>query len=447
MSRLAPGAPALAMLMACGSLVSLDPPEPSSSGSTATGSSGTSTSTSADGSTTVTPADSTTAATPDLPPPGSCPQGCALELNQVWSWDAEPLPADPLPVERSISAIVRTLDDEFVIADHRDGQPWISRVTNDGVELWSIPADLSCDCRITSLAITDDGQLLVGAEGTFFGRTNVFAIARYDLFLPSLEWLTWDILYQFTEHPPRVGSIVTIDDAFVGLLVVEADIFGDPTTHETLELLLFQERSFWSRFPIDSQPYSEVAWRPLGRTTPNGGLVVGLTDTSGSQDDGYLVWLGPGGAAPIAVEPLPSPPEAMDLGAGWTTFVAGHERSSPREVSLHVSRTLSVLPLDWTHTESIPTTSDRTPALVADCEGGAIAALRVTTGPTEPPALALVRVADDGSLSGSTTLPIPADAAAQPVFLALDSKDDLMIATLVEGELHLEKHSRGCQCD
>lgn len=389
---------------------------------------------------------------PDLPdpdPPGSCPADCELVLSEVWRWDEDPASVDPPPAERRITELVRTLNDAIVIAEVRDGLPWLTRVSKSGTLLWSrsLQSEFGClSCEITGMVATEDGKLLVAAGGEFGPSFPVVLIGKLELSRGNFEWSNWDFLSQFTVHSPRTGSLFVFDEVYSGVLVIESNYYGDPYTTEALELFLFETAFFSDRFFIDSQPYSEQPWRPLGRRTADGAIAVALTDTAGSQADGYLVWLDPIEKQPIEVELLPSPADDLVLGASYDALTVGHDAASTRQLSVYVSRAPSSLPLDWVHTQTVPTTSASAPALAVDGTGRPIVATRITGPDPEDAALSLSRLALDGIPEWTTTLPLATDASARPVRLVVDSLDAIELVTLVDGRLHVEKRQQDCQC-
>lgn len=442
---------------ACGAPVSLDT-RPASSSSTATSTTdGTDDGTSS-GPGAMTSPPSTDLLGADLPAPGrpgTCSADCELTLNEAWSWEEGPDDLDPPPTERQISATIQASNDALVVAERHDGLPWLTRISDAGVVLFSRPIATELDgcgfgtgCEITDLFITETNKLMVVAESNIAPEFSALQIGQFDLFQATFDWSNWFGLSSYLpDERPRVGSTFAIDSNRTGVLVVESNEFANPFTSEALELFIIEEAFNLTRVFIDSQPYTGSTWRPWGAMTDDGAIAVALTDTTGAQDDGYLVWLEPLDLQPVEVEPLPRPADIVMRGSGYDVFTVGHAAVSQQQVSAYVSRAQPGLPLDWVHTAALPSTSASAPALAIDSAGRAIMATRVTDTEPEDTALMISRLDLDGTPEWTTTLPLAADASARPVFLDADSTDALTISTLVQGRLHVAKYQQDCQCD
>jgi hypothetical protein len=113
---------------------------------------------------------------------------------------------------------------------------------------------------------------------------------------------------------------------------------------------------------------------------------------------------------------------------------------------LHAAALPHAEPAAWLQAIDAPGPTTGAPALVIDAEGSSTLALRTLDEETGEPAVMLVRLAPDGSPAWSSTLPVPASDSPTPVALAL-ADDDLVLATIVDERLHLERREQGCRCD
>ncbi|MEM9460192.1 MAG: hypothetical protein AAGF11_38805 [Myxococcota bacterium] len=444
------------VLGACGAPVSLDT-RPASSSSTATSTSDATDDRTSSGLGSTTSPTSTDLPGVDLPGPGrpgTCPEDCELTLSEAWSWEEGPDDLDPPPTERQISATIRAPNDALVVAENHDGVPWLTRISDAGVVLFSRSiAELDgCNfgqgCEVTDLSITESGRLIVVAQSDITPDLSALHIGQFDLFLATFYWTNWFPLAAYVpDQRPRVGSTFVIDSTRNGVLVVESNEFGNPFTTEALELFIIEESFGLTRVFIDSQPYGDRAWQPWGAMTDDGGIAVALTDTTGARDQGYLVWLDPLDQQPVEVEPLPRPADLVTRGSGYDVLTVGHAAVSQQQVSVYVSRAQPGLPLDWVHTAALPSTSASVPALTIDSAGRAIVATRVTGTEPEDTAIVLSRLDLSGKPEWTTTFPLATDPSERPVFVDADSTDALMLSTLVQGRLHVAKYQQDCRCE
>lgn len=443
------GAVGLLLGSGCGATVSLD-----AIGTAATGSSST-TGTTSTGSHTTTHGSSASESdappdvpTPDVPgppppPPGACPAECAVELPLVWAWD-ERLP--PTTSERRVSAMVRTVDGSLVVAERRDTQVWLTQVEADGSFAWTAPMVLGCDCEVVDLAIGKDGELVLLGEGSVGNGVQILVLGNYLLlgFTAPLEnWMTWDIVYGTLERDARVGSAIPLDDGGVAVLVVEVGLTPEPLVKDWFQVYYYALGTQQSLSLLDTQLAADPPRRPRGVALPDGRIAMTLPSSGAASTGDHVLFVHPVQGHVSGIEGLPGPADVIAAGLDGAVVVAGTLPGSPAQRVLHAAGLPLADPPAWTLATDVPTTAAHAPAVVVDAEGSATVALWT---PREAE-LALWRLAADGTLVWSTTLPLAASDSSLPVALSLAHDGDLVLAAIVDGRLHLERREQACRCD
>lgn len=443
-------ATALELASGCGSTASLDVGPPPSTGMSTTDAPNAGAPTSADDSTTTgseTPSDVPIADLPDLPTPGSCPAACEVELPLVWSWEDDPTNDTP---GRRLSAMMWAPDGTLLVADLRNGEPWLTRSTRDGALVWSLPFYFECDCEIVELGFSTSGQLVVLGEGVADWGPTWFELAGYFLGRDDLDflWRQGAPLYGSPERPGRVGSLAALGNDFIAVLVVETGLDGDVIEKDWYEIRSFAAGTAQDLWQVDTQLATTPPRRPRGLALPRGEMTMSVQG-SVSQGD-YVVWAR-GWYDVAAASELAGPVDAMAVGLEASIVTAGIDRTAPRGPVLHVASLPHEEPPAWIQTLDVPAPGLGAPALAVDGTGSAYVALRTMTDATsdDDAALMLMRLAPDGTPVWNTSLPLPVSEGPIPVALSLadDDDQDLVLGAIVDGRLHLERREQGCRCD
>jgi hypothetical protein len=447
----------------CGSAVSLDDRLPEASGSSSTtAAASTEAPPSAVDTVDVPPPDLPIGDVPPLPPPEVCPAECTVELPLVWTWESEPLPArrppdDPpdLPdggagaPERRLAGMVRALDGSFVVGENLGTEPWLTRVDRDGALVWSTYFDLVCDCALVELALTPEGNLMVAGEGAFGGGNLTYLSVLSASVGPSGAipyWLALDVLWGSFERPGRAGSLLPLGGDAAAVLVVETGLDGDELEKDWFEVYYYVSGAQEGAWLLDTQLATTPPRRPRGVPLPRGELTTTLPGGAGLGD--YVAWVAPWSSFVTAIEPLPGPVDAMVAGPDAAIVAAGVERAADAPPLLRVAGLPHEEPPAWIHAVELPAGTSGAPALAAGADGSAYVALRVADEQSDEPAVSLLRLHPDGSPAWSTSVPLPASDSPTPVALSLaDDGDDLVLAAVVDGRIHLERREQGCRCD
>lgn len=434
------GALALALASGCGSARSLD--ELPAAGSTSTSDASTTAPHDADASTDAPeppPVD-------DLPgpvrPPPSCPDACALELPLVWSWE-EPEPSGT--VTRRLSAMERSPHGTLLVAEYRNGLTVLTHVLPDASSSWTDALYLSCDCEVVDMAVTEHDELWVLGEEPLENGSVVSALGSY--WLPEegsilTNWLTWDVVYGQPERSSRVGSVLPI--AFDAALVLEVEVsLSTPTSlRDVYQLAWFEAGSMLTTWVVDTQPATDPPAHSRGVPLPDGRIAMMLAGAGGTGPSGYVVWIDPQSGVSSGVAALEAPADRLAAGPDGTVVAVGVDTTTRGVLGLHAAGLPHPDPPAWQATLDVATSTSSPPAVVVDSLGRTLVAVRESEA-----AITVWRIEADGASASSTSLPIASTDEPKPVLLALTEDDDLVLATLQEGRLHLERRAQACPCD
>ena len=440
----------LGLASGCGSTTSLDVGAPPAIGTSTTGVSTTGTPTSSADGTTTSGSDGPSdlpEAMPDLPPPGACPAACEVELPLVWSWEDEPTDGAQA---RRLSAMAWAPDDTLLVADLRNGEPWLTRLTPDGGLIWSRPVYFGCDCEIIDLGFSTIGQLLLLGEGRSDWGAPWFELAGYFLLRDDIDpvWSQGNPLYSSSpERPARVGSLMTLTNESIAVLAVETGLDGDVLEKDWFEVRYYSGGAPQDLWQLDTQLATAPPRRPRGVLLPLDELAIAVQGSASSGD--YVVWARSQFDVATVSGSLPGPVDAMAAGPEASVVTVGIDRSRADAPVLQPASLPHEQPPAWVETLDVPAPGLGAPALVVDAAGNAYVALRTVPEGSGDAAVLIVRLAPDGTPRWTTTLPLPASDAPVSVALSLarDDDRDLVLAAIVDERLHLERREQGCRCD
>jgi hypothetical protein len=462
--RLAALARALGLVLAtgCGPTQSLDAIGPATS--SGAGTTGSSTHGSADTSTAGEDAPPPDVPATDLPAPplapGECPAGCVVDLPLAWAWDEEPRPPaeppDPSAVPR-LSAMIRALDGSLVVATRRNDEPWLTQVDRDGGLVASMPLPLQFECEIVDMTLYPSGKLILLAE-CVLQEYQVLEVIRFDLGAWFLESEAWNLIAGTEDRPARTGSVMPLSEELdeVAVLVVESAVTPEGLDQDAIQIFYYANGGFYDYRLLDTQLAHAPPRRPKSALLPTGEIVMTVSGLGTDMGD-YAVWLAPDSLLPLTSGLLRGPADALAVGPDGKVVVAGHAALPspplplPAQVVLQATGLPRTQPPTWESDVYVLGTTVSGPVVAMDALGHAYLAMRTTAGAPHDlgaAAVALVRLAADGTPVWSTTLPLASDATPLPIGLSLaDDDESLVLATIVDGHLHLEQREQGCRCE
>lgn len=449
----------LLTILGCGPAVSLDEPEAGSSGtSTGVGPFGEVGAPSEDDDASATPPDD--GAWQDLGsakldvgsdtplPPGACAPDCRVELAPLWIYDGPSGAGAPLDPEDQV-AVIALPGGTVVVAEERQGELQLARISRSGQEEWTMPLSLPCDpCRLVELRMHPSGDLLLAGHGLDGTGTPAALAARVELGAPTLVWATSTALLVGSNIAPRAGSLVAADGDLVLQPVLEAAAID---TIERLELLAYDAASgglvdvepLVDGFGTGDAPPPRAAFDALGTlvvTQPTWSLDATLA--------GSVRWFEPGSGEELAFAPVAEPSLRLAAASDGRVITLG-QTPGARQSILYVDSGWVREPEQWDLLHVVPTVTSSTPTLAMDDLGHAYALVRVAEGRPgheRGVALEVLRWTEDGLLIWKESLPLVLDHVDAPVSLALTDDGLLVIGGLVGGARHVELLDPGCDC-
>lgn len=383
---------------------------------------------------------------PDLPlPPGSCPPDCQLELDLTWAYDgfADGTPLDP----RDHVAVAVEPDDSVIVAEQRQGELVLARLSQFGQEQWTLPLWLPCaPCQLVSLQVLYSGDLLLAGHGVDDSGTPASFAARVDLDGPDVVWTTSTPLATGAGIVPRAGSAVVLDD-FMLQPVLEASRTGG----EQLGMLAYDlvGGEAFDSSAIATGPATGDAPPPLATWDDIGWLVVAHPASTGDASPGATVrWLSTPDLGMVAVDTRIAPTVGLAAAPSGSVVTLGVAPEA-RQSLLYLDSGASFDPALWQVVHVLPTVTSRRPALAVDENGHAHVLARTAQGsPGRERAVALevLRWSDAGTPVWKLTLPVALDLVDEPVSLELRPDGALVIGGFVAGARHVEQRQPVCTC-
>lgn len=445
-------------LLGCGPTVSLDVPD------TASGTGGTSTGAGPFGPLTADDGDAMPGSlddgmrldvdavkldVPDLPlPPGWCSPDCPLELDLAWTYDGFSDGSTPLDPRDHVAVVVEA-DGAVMVAEERQGEITLARLSQFGQEQWTLPLSLPCDpCHLAGLRLLYAGDLLLAGHGLDATGTPVAFAARVAPSGPDIVWSTITPLASGPGIVPRAGSAVVLDDFFFQPVLEAAPDRGV----EQLGLLgydllgggIFHEGAVATGLPSGDAP------PPLATLDATGALVLTHPAPAGDgSSSGTVRWLSTPGLEELAVGTRVEPSLRLAATPNGSTLTLGVTAGSHQSI-LYLDSGDAILPGFWQVIHVLANVTRSSPALAVDEHGHSHVLARTAQGsPDRERAVELevLRWSDDGTLVWAQSLPVALDQVDEPVSLALRRGGALVIGGFVAGARHVEERVPLCVCD
>lgn len=458
-----PTALALLATLGCGPPVSLDDPPPGTSGpATGAGPFGDVTAPPADDDTSDGSDGSGDGVTPDfgnakldLPPdrplpPGACPPDCQLELTQAWAYDGPaPMPAVPLDPQDRVAVIVEP-SGAIIVAQERQGEVELARLSENGQEEWTYPLPLPCDpCRIVDLGLHPSGDLLLAGHGVDVGGAPMALAARVELGEPLLVWATSTPLVGGRGIAPRAGSLVaSADDDLLFQPVLEGSAADGL---ERLELFTYDGTGGGLVLTevLETGLGSGDAPPPRAAAAAGGTLVITHPRWAGDASiSGTVSWLVATEGKVLASAPLVEPALGLAVGPDGRVITLGQTPDAGQSL-LHLDSGQLREPEQWGQMHLLPTITSSIPALAVNDYGHAHVVARVAEGRPgheRDVGLEVLRWSAEGTLIWKLSLPLPLDRVEEPVGLALVPTGELVLGGFMGGARHVELRVPGCEC-
>ncbi|MCH9686103.1 MAG: hypothetical protein K0V04_32020 [Deltaproteobacteria bacterium] len=389
----------------------------------------------------------------DLPPVGECPSGCVPGSVQLWSWDEPVEPKQPPAATHELIGILHAnrlqMPGTIHVADNRDEAPWLTSLGLDGTYLTSEAVDIGCGCSLTSMDFDPLwGHILFGARDPGDQPPDYFAVCRY---VPEIGQRLWTEVFGtvFPEDAtPRVGSVFALANGDSGILVLQDHPnIGLPMV-EQLQLFRFDiDGGFLGAPELDTQAPTADDNFPLAVTVDHDTVAIAFGSFNGIEEQGYVAWVHPQADLVEDVVPLPAPPGDLVALPNGTTLAASLVETQRGLGRLDVVRAAPLAGSGWTVTVEVPTSFVSRPSIALDSTGAAWVAVAIADQPDGPAHIRLLHLDAAGQLLSSSDLPLAATLETRSVVIATDTEDDLLLATHIDGRLHVERRRSGCACE
>lgn len=407
------------------------------------------------------------------PPPDDDPRLCAdpcrLTLPVDWVYEGTPPPPeeggepppppDPMPPVGSgfdpqahlVPAMLRDPDDgSLILGEQRRGTVSLHRLDHDGQLQWNVPLPLPCDvCELTHIARHPSGDLLLSATGLLLDREHGLIAARYDPEHHAVVWLTTTPFITPSFVTARSGEIAALSNGAVAQLYLTG--IGFSTSQQILlasydtegslleQVILLQDQAMETRHPL------------IARTLVGGDLLVSAPWGSSEIAFGRTAHLAP----PLWNLSLdlfhPAPLDDAHPDARGHTIELGHAFDGAHTHLLLAERDGLEPEPRWVTTLALDSTTDRRAALAIGPDAEPYAAVRTTPALGEQAGplvgLSLARWSTSGELRWHTTLLDRLDDSENPVEIAIDDDEGIVLATVIDDRLRVERRTQRCTCE
>ncbi|MCA9705035.1 MAG: hypothetical protein KDK70_04185 [Myxococcales bacterium] len=396
--------------------------------------------------------------------PQLCPPGCPITLPVDWAFEGmalppdprEPLPPDPAAGFDPRGHLVPTMlrdpqDGSLVLAEQHDGAVSLHRLDRYGRLEWTQTPPLPCDpCDLTHVARHPSGDLLLSATGLLTDDTYGLLAARYDPMTRALVWVTTTPLPNDPLTPSRSGEIAGLSGGLVVQLVLEGRFDFDPV--QLSRLVIYDDDGL--ALELDDlvlDPVMESRYPLLARVGPDDDLVIAVPFGTEANPLGLTGRIAPPLWNTAGLVVVLGALDDLIPDERGHTIELGHTFDGS-QVRLVLTDRASYTPQpQWIATQAFDSTSGSRAALALGPQGDAYAALRTTLSiadEAEPlVALSMARFTTDGELRWRATLLERIAPSHNPVELAVDPSEGLIVAAVVDDRLRVERRTQHCGCE
>lgn len=381
--------------------------------------------------------------------PRLCAAACPLVLPTRWVYESGPASRPTVPAAHVVPVMLRDPNGMLTVAELRDGKARLHRLDGDGRLQWNVPLPLPCDpCELTDVALHPSGDLLLSATGVSPQGEPRLLAARYDAVIHALVWLTELPLVPIEGVHVRSGGIAALPDDVVAQLYMRGELEFD-VLQRTLVIAHGPEGVVLDEETLTYGSATTIRPPLVARATADGTLLVGVFEGSSSHPIGRTERMTP----PLWHVAFATVPTALDdivLAADDHAIELGHTFDGEHVHLLLGERAGAEPQPRWVASLTLPSTTSTPAALALGPDGDVYVAMRTTQAPGDTPeplvGVSLSRWTPTGELRWHTTLLQAVAETFNPVELAVDDDEALVVAAIVDGRLRVESRAQHCAC-
>lgn len=379
------------------------------------------------------------------PPLVICAEECTPLLQSSWTYEG---PSDHYVV----TELLRDADGSLWLGTQRaGGKIGLSQLSATGELVWSAMPGLPCEpCELTDIALHPSGDVLLSATQPAGVGPPQALVARLDVTTRELLWvrsLTLGTAQSSTR--PRTGALVVLDEDRI--LQLRVNVSGEEELVDVLDL--DADGTLQAQRYISVHPGTSSEWPPLGERGAGGEPVLAYmgwdAELERAQPTTSRLLLP--NYSILSQMPLALPLDDLAVDGAGRRLELMRSRGTDSITLLLTSRRSSD-PERWSTSLPLLSTSSTRAALALgpddDVYVGARTTPRLAPGETAVSvSLDVARWSSEGRLRWQATRSLDMMATFDPIELAVDEDDGVIVATVIQGRLHVVRYEQACACE
>lgn len=379
------------------------------------------------------------------PPLVLCAPECLPLLQPTWSYEG---PGG----HHAVVELLREPEDGtlWLGLQQNQGVVGVARLSGEGELDWTVSLGLPCSpCELTGLAQLPSGDLVLSATEPLGDGPAQALVARLDVEARALAWVRSVTLTAEGGARVRAGEVVVLADDRIALPRVDG--YGD---EEAIDVLDFDaEGTLRSQRFMLTQRRSSSGWPLVAARGLGGELLLGHAwwNEELERMQAASSRLLPPRYSTLSRVPLLLTLDDLAIdGAGRRLELARSDGSET--ITLLVTSRRGSDPERWSASLPLLSTSSTRATLAVGPDDDVYVAARTTPrlSPSDPAVttmLAVARWSPDGRLRWQAARPLDMMATVDPVELAIDDDDGIVVGTVLEGHLHVVRYEQRCACE
>ena len=344
------------------------------------------------------------------------------------------------------------LDGSLTMVEQRDGTATLHHLDRDGQLEWNVPVPLPCDvCEVTHLARHPSGDLLLSATGQLIDGDYALIAARYDPRTHQTAWVTTRPLSFTPQVPSRSGEIAALGDEHViaQTFVVGMIEFG---ALQNVSMAIYRDDGALIEL-VQVRLDQALPSRPplLVRPTHDGEITIAVPSGQPGHVFGLVRSFAPPLWLPLSGYSVPVAVDDLGPDRGGHMLEVGHNFDGHHVRLMLQDRAALEFEPRWSATTTFDSVTNGRATLAVGPHGDAYLALRTAQAPAEGVAplvgLSMARFTTEGELRWQLTMLDPLTDHHDPIALAVDDDDGLLVATVSDDRLRIDRRRQRCECE